>query len=204
MGRPDDVSMTERFEVQVWESSDRPVGRVLLLPGGAYTVDNPLLYWACQVAAGAGWQVSTMRWSIDEVARRDPLRFVEEGADLIDSIAPPAPSTVVIAKSFGTRSVLWANARGYAGVWLTPLLTDHRVQAALTVAGPPALSIGGTADRLWDRAAAARLRGTVIEIDGADHSLHVGSDWRTSLTALDRTLAGIEGHLDAQNDESGR
>ncbi len=119
---------------------------------------------------------------------------------MIDSIAPPAPTTVVIAKSFGTRSVLWANAHGYAGVWLTPLLTDHRVRDALTADGPPALSIGGTADRLWDRAAASELRGTVIEIDGADHALHVGTDWRTSLAALERTLEAIQSHLSSQTD----
>lgn len=69
--------MTKRFEVRVWETADRPVGRVLVLPGGAYTVDHPILYWASQVAAGAKWQVSTMRWQVDESAQRDPTGFVD-------------------------------------------------------------------------------------------------------------------------------
>jgi hypothetical protein len=144
-----------------------------------------------------------MRWLLDESARRDPVRFVDEGADLIDSIAPTAAVTVVIAKSFGTHAAAWANAHGYGGVWLTPLLVRQSVRDALTAPGPPSLSIGGTVDRVWDRAVAARLRGTVVEIDGADHSLHVGSDWRTSLAALERTLDAIQSHLRAQLDESG-
>jgi hypothetical protein len=110
---------------------------------------------------------------------------------------------VVIAKSFGTHAAAWANARGYGGIWLTPLLVRQSVRDALTVAGPPALSIGGTSDRVWDRSVAVRLRGTVIEIDGADHSLHVGSDWRSSLAALGRTLDAIQSHLRAQLDEAG-
>ncbi len=187
--------MSERFTVEVWETETEPVGRALVLPGGWYTVDAPILYWACQVAAHAGWQVSTLRWRLDDLARRDPVRFAEQGADLIDSTAPPAPATVVIAKSFSTRTVSWANASGYAGVWLTPLLTEQSVRDALTVPGPPALSIGGTDDPVWDRAAAARVRGTVVQIDGADHALHLGSEWRSSLAALGQTLAAIESFL---------
>lgn len=105
---------------------------------------------------------------------------------------------VVIAKSLGTNAAAWANARGYAGVWLTPLLGRQSVRDPLTVAGPQALSIGGTNDRVWDRDVATRLPGTVLEVEGADHALHIGSDWRASLAALDQTMDAIQSLLRAQ------
>jgi len=191
--------MTERFEVDTWEFEGEPVGRVLVLPGGFYPVESPILYWACQVAAGAGWQVTTMRWTVDEAARREPARFVEQAADLLAARAPAAPRTVIIGKSLGTRAAPWANARGWSGVWLTPLLTEPVVRDALTGDGPPATAIGGTADPVWDGAVARRLRGTVVELAGADHALHVGTDWRASLDALTRAVEAVEVHLLAQS-----
>lgn len=191
---------TDRFEVSTWDTDVDPVGRALVLPGGGYTVDHPLLFWSCQLAAGAGWQVNTMRWSPDERDNRDPHRFADEGAKVLAAAAPPAPVTVVIAKSYGTRAAAWVNARGYAGVWLTPVLTEEPVRAALTSPGPPALSIGGTSDRLWDAQVASQLRGTVLAIDGADHALHVGADWRASLAALSRAMEALESFLREQTD----
>jgi hypothetical protein len=32
----------------------------------------------------------------------------------------------------------------------------------------------------------------VIEFDGAEHALHVGTDWRQSIDVLRRTLSAIE------------
>lgn len=187
----------DRYEVTVWDPEAEPVGRALVLPGGRYTVDAPILYWACQVAASAGWQVSTMRWRPEGLAAADRVGFVEQGAELLDATAPPAGRTVVIAKSLGTLAAPWATRKGHAGVWLTPLLTDPAVREALTVPGPPSLAVGGTADKVWDSTAAHDLRGTVLELDGADHALHRGSDWRASVTLLNRTLEAIEQALAA-------
>jgi hypothetical protein len=36
-------------------------------------VDHPVLFWACQVLAQAGWPVATMRWPADGVVA-DALR----------------------------------------------------------------------------------------------------------------------------------
>ena len=180
------------YQVTVWDTETEPVGRALVLPGGYYPVDAPILYWACQVAASAGWQVTTMRWRTDDVTVGTRVEFVEQGAELLDATAPQAGRTVVIAKSLGTLAAPWATRRGYVGVWLTPLLTDPAVREALTIPGPPSLAVGGTADKVWDSAAARALRGTVLELDGADHALHRGSDWRASVTLLTRTLEAIE------------
>ncbi|GAB3744330.1 alpha/beta hydrolase [Microlunatus parietis] len=144
-----------------------------------------------------------MRWQTEGVTAAERVGFVEQGADLLDATAPLAPRTMVIAKSLGTLAAPWATRKGYAGVWLTPLLTDPAVRRSLTIPGPPSLAVGGTADKLWDAAAVRDLRGTVLELEGADHALHHGTDWRASLGVLERTLEAVAAHLSLQLQSSG-
>ena len=184
----------EQFTPSIWTAPEPCVGRVLVLPGEGYTVDHPVLFWACHVADSAGWQVATMRWQIESNSSDSPTAFVERGADILDAAAPGAGRTVVIAKSLGTLAVRWANQHAYPGVWLTPLLNDQGVRTALTDS-PIALIAGGTNDRYWNRDVAGSLGCDVIEIERAGHALTVAGDWRASLAGLTTTLTAIETFL---------
>lgn len=54
----------DRFVVTPWFANDSSAtARALVLPGGGYTVDHPVLFWSCQVLAQAGYRVVTMRWA---------------------------------------------------------------------------------------------------------------------------------------------
>lgn len=183
----------DRFVVTPWFANDpSATARALVLPGGGYTVDHPVLFWSCQVLAQAGYRVVTMRWQPDDRAETDPRAFVEEGADVLDAAAGPAPVTLVVGKSLGTYAAGWASVRRYPAVWLTPVLTDASVAAALNTYSAPGLLIGGTDDGLWDPAAAKATPLEVLELSGADHALHHRGDWRTSVTTLKRTLEAVE------------
>ena len=184
----------ETFVPSVWTAPKPCVGRVLVLPGQGYTVDHPLLFWACHVADSAGWQVSTMRWQFNSDAFASSAAFVELGAQALDAAAPAAQRTVVIAKSLGTLAAGWANQHGYPGVWLTPLLNDGGVSSALTKT-PLALIVGGTRDRHWNRQVAGSLACEKVEVEGAGHALTVEGDWRASMAGLAITLATIETFL---------
>ncbi len=184
---------TNRYSVNIWAGSPasaHSVGRALVLPGGRYTVDQPLLFWACHVLVQAGWRVVTMRWTW--VESEEPRSFVEAGAEQLDREARPAPTTLVVAKSLGSYAAGWASACGYPAVWLTPVLTDDFVAEALAQYSTSALLVGGTSDRLWDgdRAVATNLQ--TLEIAGADHGLQVGDDWRSSIAVLHQTLTAVE------------
>lgn len=182
------------FVPSVWTAPEPCVGRVLVLPGQSYTVDHPLLAWACHVADSAGWQVSTMRWTYDKNAFASSSEFVEAGAHALDEAAPGAERTVVIAKSLGTLAVRWANEHAYPGVWLTPLLKDEGVRTALAQS-TRALIVGGTRDSHWNATVAGSLSCTKVEVDRAGHALTVGGDWRASLAGLTTTVVAIETFL---------
>ena len=187
--------MDERYEVRPWFSSghsEGPSGRALVLPGAGYTVDHPALFWACQVLAQVGWRVVTMRWQADNVAEAERRSFVEQGADVLDAEAGPAPRTLVLAKSLGSYAAPWASDRGYPAVWLTPVLTDELVADALRSYSAPSLLIGGTADPLWAPPAVAAAEQQIVELEDVDHALHRAGDWRASMSALDQTLTVIE------------
>lgn len=185
-----------RVEVLQWigntGASRRSGRRALVLPGMGYTVDHPLLFWACQVLAAGDWAVSTVRWTVDDDAAADLQRFVDEAAAYADRVAPDAAKTVVVGKSLGTQAAGWARERAYPGIWLTPLFNNAGVREALLDYGAPGLLVGGTADATWDAELAARTGLHVLQVRGGDHALHVGTDWRASLHALRDVMAGIE------------
>lgn len=193
----------DRYSVCPWPSSPSRAdacGRALVLPGGGYTVDHPVLFWACQVLAQVGWHVVTMRWRTDGVAAADTRRFVEAGAERLDADAGPAAETLVLARSLGSYAAAWASARGYPAVWLTPVLTNDFIAEALRDCSTDALLVGGTGDDLWDSQRAAATTSRVLELPGADHALHNVGDWRGSLVALERTLAAVEQFATATRD----
>jgi len=183
----------QRFDITPWFGNDPAASaRALVLPGRGYTVDHPALFWSCQVLAQVGYRVVTMRWQPGRDAQTDPQAFVEEAADALDAAAGPAPTTVVMAKSLGSYAAAWASARSYPAIWLTPMLTDASVAAALHDYSAAGLLVGGTDDPLWDAAAAQSTPLQVLEIPGADHALHHRGDWRTSVATLQLTLQAVD------------
>lgn len=103
---------------------------------------------------------------------------------------------VVVGKSLGTLLLPVAVDLGLPGVWLTPLLQDDAVRAAVLATRAPSLLVGGTADRgAWDTGVAERARAgglDVLEVEGADHSLELAGDTRGSLRVLGHVVDEVE------------
>jgi pimeloyl-ACP methyl ester carboxylesterase len=74
---------------------------------------------------------------------------------------------------------------------------DPEIAAALAGSGGPALVVGGTADELWDQAAANRSRGEVITVEDGDHALHLAGDVLGSIEALRRVTAAMDAFVSA-------
>ncbi|WEO76504.1 hypothetical protein BJQ94_14170 [Cryobacterium sp. SO2] len=176
------------------ESADAPVA--VLLPGVNYSVQAPLLYWCATLLAERGWHVQAVDWTVDEVARADPLPFVETAVAEAFAASPAGTRRLVVAKSFGTYALPWARRAGIAGVWLTPLLTEEPVRQALRDGTAAELAIGGELDAFWQPDAIAGTAARLRSVPGAGHGLTRPGDWRGSIDLQAGILAEIARHLD--------
>lgn len=177
-----------------WSAPRSPVGLAVLLPGRRYPVAMPLLTFAGRAALERGWQVRAVEW--------DGAPNPEDGGvggwvrdQLLAAVGDDSPDRVlVVAKSLGTRAAPVVMEKGWDAVWLTPLLNDDAVVAAIAASNGRQLLVGGTADDLaWDHDVAVRLGSTgcdVLEVEDADHAMFVAGDAvRTAEVHLDVTRA---------------
>ncbi len=150
---------------------------MLVLPGAGYGQQAPLLWWSRAIAAELGAEVVAPSWAVDDAGRADPVAFVEQQvAAVLEGRTPD----LVVAKSFGSYALPWAVRHGVDGVWLTPVLTDPAVVAALAAASDGSVAVGGSADPMWVPSSVATTRARLHTVAGADHALEVRGDWRAS------------------------
>ena len=162
---------------------------VLVLAGAGYGQQAPLLWWTDAITRQAGCTVVAPRWTVDDSAAADPVRFVEQA--LTTALAGRRPD-LVIAKSFGCAALPWALAEGVPGVWLTPVLTDDAVRQALAAADETHVALGGSADPVWRPELVRGTRARLQTVDQADHRLEVPGDWRASHRLQADVLAVVE------------
>jgi hypothetical protein len=172
-------------------------GRVaVVVPGRRYGVQAPLLAYAADAAADRGARVRAVQWS-------DPVPGTSEElvgwagwqvASVLDGVGG-AP--LIIGKSLGSYAATLAAERGLPAVWLTPLLLDEAVVAALRRASAPLLLVGGTADgQAWDGTVARDLTSHVCEVAGADHIMRVPGPLAASAAVLGQVATAVERFLD--------
>lgn len=170
-----------------------PHRHVVLAPGGNYSPDAPLLWFARIAALNKGWSVTDLEWDRGLLAEK-PVAHVNDVLNMaLDE--HPASLTVVIGKSAGSMGVSTAADRGLPGVWLTPLLASEHVLAQLPDLRGPQLHVGGTADETWVRENIPDHH-QVLEFPGADHWLHVDGDTMTSLNYLRTTTERVVAFLE--------
>jgi hypothetical protein len=166
----------------------------VILPGANYGPDAPLLWFAREALASAGYDVLAVLDSFDRTA--DPLRWVADRTDAaLRHVADARP--MLLGKSLTTLAAKAAAERSLAAIWLTPLLARGHPAAEVVVAGltssaAPCLLVGGAADEAWDGEVARSIpSATVIEIPDADHALQVPGDLVRTLDALREVTTAI-------------
>ena len=164
------------FEEQVQPASSPDAPTALFLPGAGYTAQAPLLHWTARALREVGWRIVRAEWQRRPSDVEDARKLVREA---LEDFAGSGPD-LVVAKSIGTLALPWAVKKGVAGIWLTPLLFEIDVAAALACADERHLAIGGTDDPAWIPAAVAGTDAIVHTVAGADHGLEVASSWRDS------------------------
>ncbi len=172
---------------------DRPP-LVLLLAGAGYGQQAPLLWWSSDIATAAGCEVVAPTWVVDAAADADPTAFVEAAVDA--ALAGRTPD-LVVAKSFGCFALPWAVRNAVPGVWLTPVLTNDAVAAALRAAPSTHVAIGGTDDTMWRPDRVSGTAAILQAVDRADHRLEVAGDWRASQRLQAEVLGVVEARVRA-------
>ncbi|WP_429389190.1 hypothetical protein [Paenarthrobacter sp. TE4293] len=142
-----------------------------------------------------GWHVQAVRWTPDDSPSAAPHEFAANAAERAFAASPAADQHLIVAKSFSTLSIPWAEDARIRGIWLTPLLTDEKVRSTISSSRKDDLFIGGSQDKLWDGGRKSESAGTFLEVPGADHSLQIPDDWRASQQAQSDVFARIEEYV---------
>jgi hypothetical protein len=168
----------------------------ILIPGRLYSTAGTLFDLADLALTGHGDAAEHITWlAPDGLLDIDPEPFVRVHAEAALHRIDPATRPVLIAKSLGTRAAAFAAERSLPAIWLTPLLVDPSVAAAIAANPAPALLIGGTADQLWDTGAARATGKPFVEIPGADHALRVAGPISDYIDVLRTVGTDIEQFL---------
>jgi pimeloyl-ACP methyl ester carboxylesterase len=143
---------------------------------------RPDLHYTRAVLQAEGLAVLEVWWDADSAPPDDTWSWVDAHVSAALAFASNEHRLgFLVGRSFGT----WALARAVSGehetpavptIWISPLLHDEPVLAALEGLRAPALVVGGRADHLFDIAAAEKLRAAgaqVVLIEGADHALEI-------------------------------
>ena len=171
----------------------------VLVPGGGYSTDGPLLMYAGLAVERRGGHAHRVAWAppLPALSAGSHALVAAQVAAAIEAAeATGAASPVVIGKSLGSLAAPVVADRGLAVVWFTPLLTDQPTVAALRRSAAPCLLIGGTADRFWDGPAARSVTRHVVEVAGADHAMFVPGELAASAAVLGQVMTAVERFLD--------
>jgi hypothetical protein len=155
----------------------QPAARhALVIPGARGGPRSLLLVYAAEAAERRGATIHRLTWPpepdpFDLTTAEAPAFVLPPVQRALDEIPHPRP--LLVAISLGTHAAALAAERDLPAVWLTPLLTEAPVLAALRAATAPFLLVGGTDDPVWDADLAATLTPHVLSVEGADHAMFV-------------------------------
>ncbi|MDQ1646180.1 MAG: hypothetical protein QOJ50_2364 [Cryptosporangiaceae bacterium] len=146
----------------------------ILVPGRDYSTDGTLFDLAAFCFAARGRATEHVTWTVPDGlpgASHEPFVRAHTEAALARAETHSSGSPFVVAKSLGSYSAALVAERGLPAIWLTPVLTEPSIVAAIAASPAPALLIGGTRDRLWSGDLATSTGKQVLSIPAADHGL---------------------------------
>jgi len=168
--------------VQPWFAQPgQPLGTAVLLPGRMGGTSTPLMHWPAALLTQIGWSVLGVAWDENRLEREGAASEVRRCVGAALDQVPSGRPVFIVAKSLGTLALPWAVKNRLPGVWLTPLLQDAAVVAAVREARQVTLLVGGTNDPHWQPPAEPGSGVALLELADADHGLQQPGDWRRSL-----------------------
>jgi hypothetical protein len=185
----------------------------IVFPGFSYSPDLPVLYYPSLVMLTRGADVLRVRYAYDSdqtfLKMSSEERSGRFGAD-VEGVCAAALSQrsykriTLIGKSLGTLALAYIlnnneQLRDASYIWLTPLLRDERLIAAIRNNPPRSLFIIGTSDEHYDQQlldeVANATSGTRLVIEGANHGLEIRNDVGACIRAVEEIVQAVNDFL---------
>ncbi len=182
----------------------------LIMPGGGYNVDRPLLYFATEVLLQRNYQVLNVHTNYSRFQAYQDLASRKDGEAMTQLLRQESVAiahalenlkinpTIIIGKSAGTYAMTQLVPRFHAKscVWLTPWLRDQWF--TLKSVDSNHLVVIGDADPYYEEAK-PNLPSHAKIILGADHSLEIANNISESIVVLRVVTEMICNHIDGVN-----
>lgn len=171
----------------------------IFLPGGGYTVDHPLLWYARRALK----QVGAIEVLVDyDDPRDDDVFHAGVERDVKAALKKHEPTRLtLVGKSLGTQAIAHIVGAGLPvpahtrAVWMSPVWKwDHVWQGALACTWPSLYAVGLADSTAHDPKRHAELSGTTVAIERGNHSLEIEGDAVASLDALRRVTEAVLEH----------
>jgi pimeloyl-ACP methyl ester carboxylesterase len=170
----------------------------ILVPGGSYPVQAPLLDLADHALRDRRAPVEPVSWKVPYGLLRSGQAEPFVRAHVVSAMErSPSDRPVIIGKSLGSYAAALAAEAHLPAIWLTPLMTDAGVVQAISASTAPTLLIGGTADKFWVPEVAAATGKPVLAVPDGDHVLRVPGRLSNYTDVLGLIGTAIEEFLDA-------
>lgn len=181
----------------------------IVFPGRKYPCQAPLLHYTTlallEQKADVLWVNYDRHPGYDSFRDEELLQCCIEDAEEACSMLLQYKRykfLTLIGKSLGTMVMGHMLSEGLfsayvSAVWLTPMLKMPKLLEQMQWATISSLYVVGTADEAYDaklmQSVQEKTKGQVIAIEGANHSLEIGTDVYKSLEAMKQIIQGVQG-----------
>ena len=211
------VIETERFDKSIlkntfWYQEKTSEKLAIIFPGAGYSCMGPILYYTVNLLIENGFDVLMVEYDFryhPKVEERKDflLHDIKQAYAKIQDRYREYKKCLLVSKSVGTRGISWAleqdvfakSKMDFGMIWMTPAWNDPSLFKIMTECQYPGMHIMGTKDPAYTQQRAETFKGfpdqTLLEIEGADHSVDVASGVMDTLDSHKSMIQAIQSWL---------
>ena len=185
----------------------------IMFPGKGYTTQRPLFHYMTSLVRSEEIDVLQLEYDYTEnqlfqsSSYEEQDRWMHEDcSSVIEQFLTEQPyeQTIWVSKSIGTIPMALGWNEGFqkwsplCGIWLTPLLTERTVEAALHASQVPSLVVIGDQDSEYNQEKIATLKAqqvAVVVVPEANHGLEKASDTLASIEIMKDIMKQVSSFL---------
>ncbi|MCA0971710.1 alpha/beta hydrolase [Halobacillus litoralis] len=164
----------------------------IMLSGASYSFDRPLLYYSTMVMLRHGIDVVHVHYPYSKEQLQQPkvdlADLMYHDLHSLVHVMPTYEEQLFLGKSIGTVPLLLKPLPAKALILLTPLLKEESIRQAYLTHPSHMLTIMGDEDPHFSDQAWRGVPSPKKIIPGANHSLDVGMDAESSITAIQKAM----------------